>query len=118
MLQKIRKLEAPSIRAASSNSRGMVIKNWRSRKMLKALDPSQEGTMSGKKVSSQPRVLKIRKVGIRVTALGSISVERTRMKRKSRPLYRSRAKEKAASEALKTVPAVEPRVMISVFSTY
>ena len=44
------------MRAASSYSRGMVMKNWRSRKMKKAPPPNQAGTIRGFSVFSQPKV--------------------------------------------------------------
>ena len=47
MFQKMRNGLAPSIRAASSSSSGMVMKNWRNRKMEKALPPAHEGTIRG-----------------------------------------------------------------------
>ena len=34
------------------------MKNWRSRKMLKALPPKKAGTISGEKVLSQPSIRK------------------------------------------------------------
>ena len=43
---------APSIRAASSNSIGIVRKNWRSKKMKKA-SPKKEGTINGSRVLTQ-----------------------------------------------------------------
>ena len=45
--QKICNELAPSTRAASSYSRGIVRKNWRSRKTPNELPASQCGTISG-----------------------------------------------------------------------
>src|SRR5216684_8833929 len=54
--QKIHQLDAPSIWAASSYSWGMVMKNWRIKKMVNAPPPAanQYGTINGRNVSSQP----------------------------------------------------------------
>ena len=52
--QNIWKFEQPSIRAASSRSSGMVLKNCRNRKMLKTPPPKKEGMMSGYQVLTQP----------------------------------------------------------------
>ena len=51
MRKKIPNSEQPSMRAASDRSSGRVRKNWRRRKMLKAL-PNQAGTHSGRNVPS------------------------------------------------------------------
>ena len=51
---RIRSGPAPSIVAASSSSRGIVMKNWRSRKTLKAL-AKKWGMISGSHVPIQPR---------------------------------------------------------------
>jgi transposase InsO family protein len=83
--------EAPSITAASKSSRGSVRKNWRSRKMPKAL-PKNAGTVSGRRVLIQPMARNRMKVGIRVTWLGTIIVARKMMNRTFLPRKRSRAK--------------------------
>src|SRR5215207_2585299 len=51
---KMRQREAPSIKAASSYSLGMLIKNWRSKKMFHA-EANQWGIIKGHNVSSQLR---------------------------------------------------------------
>src|SRR2546425_3093929 len=83
---------APSILAASSKSRGIVRKNWRSRKRKTGPPPNQGGTISGARVSSQPSHLNSRKLGTIVTSQGTISVERTSMKKKLLKGKRKRAK--------------------------
>ena len=80
----------PSIRAASSSSMGRVRKNWRSMKMPKAF--TRLGTISADTLSISPRCRTIRKVGMRMTWNGTISVARRTMKRTFEPKKRMRAK--------------------------
>jgi hypothetical protein len=54
MRQKMASSLQPSMRAASDSSLGMVRKNWRSKKMLKA-PPKNAGTHNGSSVPIQPR---------------------------------------------------------------
>ena len=49
----MRKRLAPSIMAASSISRGIVMKYWRKRKTSNAL-PKKVGTINGSQVPTQP----------------------------------------------------------------
>src|SRR5688500_9367826 len=93
---------APSSRAASSISRGIVIMYWRSRKMLKGW-PKKDWMTSGQRVLTQPIWVKSRYNGTSVTWSGSIIVHRTSRKRKPRNRKRKRAKAKATSELEKTV---------------
>ena len=65
----------PSIRAASSSSIGSVRKNWRSMKMPNAV--ARFGSISAVMLSITPRWRTIRKVGIRITWNGTISVARS-----------------------------------------
>ena len=64
------------MRADSSYSSGMVMKNWRSRKTFQA-EPNQYGTMSGRKVSSQFRFFHRMNWGTIRTVNGIIRVEIT-----------------------------------------
>ena len=57
-MRRIRNGPAPSIIAASSSSRGIVMKYWRSRNTLKAL-AKKCGTISGSHVPFQPSHVKI-----------------------------------------------------------
>ena len=111
-VKKNLKLEHPSILAASSKSAGIVLKNWRNRKILKTPPPKYEGTMRGLNVSIQPRCLNRMKWGINVTAAGSISVPSITMKRKSRPNHRSRAKLNATRDAEHSCPITHAPVTI------
>ena len=97
--QKICQELAPSITAASSSSRGICMKNWRSRKTAKAPPPNQEGRIRGHQVSirvvpkrARGTLLNIRNLGIRTTSSGSTRVASRTMKKKSRPHQRKRAK--------------------------
>src|SRR5438093_1562845 len=65
---------APSSRAASSKSRGMVRKNCRNRKMPHTDTSSVE--INPAYVSTQPSALMIRKRGIKSTTAGTISTDR------------------------------------------
>ena len=65
---------APSSRAASSKSRGMVRKNCRSIKIPHTETSSVE--ISPAYVSTQPRALMIKKRGTRSTATGTRSTDR------------------------------------------
>src|SRR5688572_27324680 len=91
MRQKIPKVEAPSRRAASSSSFGIVIKNWRSRKIKKG-QPNQAGIISGANELLQPIELKSTYWGISVTQLGSITVPSISRNKKFLPRARRRAK--------------------------
>src|SRR5947209_2979416 len=73
MLQRICKTFAPSIRAASSSSRGIVEKNWRSMKIRKAF-PKNERTNSGHSVFTAWTSRKNSYSGKMVTGKGSIMV--------------------------------------------
>jgi hypothetical protein len=80
----------PSSRAASINSCGSVRKNWRSIKIRNAF-PKNAGTISGRKVSTQPSVRNSKNTGSSVTCGGSISVLSITQNQKPRPRQRSRA---------------------------
>ena len=77
--------------AASSSSRGMPRKNWRNRKMLKAL-PKKVGTIRGRKLSTQPNLLNRMYWGSTVTWNGTMIVASTTKNRKVEPGARRRAK--------------------------
>ncbi len=81
----------PSTTAASESSRGMVRKNCRSRKMLKA-EPNQAGIQSGRKVPIHPRCRKSENIGTMRTGKGIIMVARVTPKNTSLPGHLSRAK--------------------------
>jgi len=63
IFQKMPNSLAPSMRAASESSSGIVRKNWRRRKILNAPPPKNCGTVSGRNVSIQPRREKRMNVG-------------------------------------------------------
>lgn len=64
--------------------------NCRSKKMLNAPPPNQAGSVRGMNVSMASRRDQPMKVGTRVTALGSIMVERIAMNAMLRPGQRRR----------------------------
>ena len=74
ILVKMIQCPAPSIKAASSSSLGMVLKNCRNRnmlnipppKMLAVPMPNQEGSVRGTKVSVSPSFVHMMKLGISV----------------------------------------------------
>ena len=66
---------APSMRAASASSSGIVMKNCRIMKMKNAL-PKAFGTTSGRYEFSQPRLLNVMNSGTIVTCHGSMMVIR------------------------------------------
>jgi hypothetical protein len=82
--------EAPSIRAASSRSRGSESRNWRRKKMPKAL--VARGTISPCMVLVQPRLTSRSYRGMRVTWNGSMSMTRMATKTRLRPGNSSRAR--------------------------
>src|SRR5512138_2035507 len=82
---------APSIMAASSNSRGSVMKYWRSRNVSYGL-VKKEGIISGSQVPTQPIFVKNVKVGMTVTVAGRNNTEIRMTNRKSRPGKRKREK--------------------------
>src|SRR5437016_11704418 len=71
--QKMPKLEQPSIRAASSRSGGIDMKNCRSKNVMNG-PPKNCGTISGTNVSIQPSCRQSTNCGMSVTCGGSISV--------------------------------------------
>ena len=85
---------APSIVAASDSSKGMLRKNWRSRKMLNAL-PKKAGTQRGEGTDPAQR-LEERVDRHHETGNGTIIVARVTKKNASRPRQRRRAKPYAA----------------------
>ena len=89
--RKTRNGPAPSIRAASSRSRGIVMKYCRSRKTLYAF-ANRWGTISGSHVPFQPSLVKMTYVGISVTWNGRMIVARRMTNRMFRPGKRNRAK--------------------------
>src|SRR6266567_8462221 len=107
MLQRKRRCPAPSIRAASASSLGIERKNWRKRKMEKAL--AMKGTICTWYVSNQPRQgrpaqatrlgLMSTYLGMSVASRGIMSVARKTVKRTPFPRNFIRAKAYAARQA-------------------
>ena len=89
--RRIRNGPAPSIIAASSRSRGIDMKYWRSRNTLKAL-AKKCGTISGSHVPFQPSHVKMTYCGRRVTWNGRMIVAIRMMNRMFLPGNRKRAK--------------------------
>src|SRR4051794_34434468 len=105
----MRKKPAPSILAASINSLGSDINDWRSKKTPKALVSA--GRISAQWLSIRSNERTRMKVGIMITVDGTIKEERKVKKRKSRPGKRRRANAKADNEqvsscATVTMPAI------------
>ncbi len=84
-------LLAPSISAASSTSREMLLKNWRRKKIAK-LEMNRVGSMIPSSVSTSPRFLIRMKLGSRVKICGIISEPRKIRNTVSRPRQRRREK--------------------------
>ena len=91
--------------AASSISRGIVMKYWRSRKTLKAF-AKKCGTISGSHVPFQPSHVKITYCGRSVTWFGRMIVPSRMKKKRFRPGNRNRAKPYATRIDEKTAPIV------------
>src|SRR5215217_3963274 len=106
---------APSTRAASSSSRGSVMKYWRRKKIYNGLPPKNAGTVSGKRVLIHPRLRKRINNGIKMTKYGSIKVLSMITNKISRPGKRRRANAKAASEEVSSSPINETSDTIRVF---
>ncbi len=81
---------APSTRAASSSSLGIVSMYWRSRKIPSAL--TRNGRKTEARVSTSPSSRIAMKTGMIVICCGIIRPARKRMKSGSRPLNSIRAK--------------------------
>ena len=92
MAQKMRRCPAPSMRAASSMSRGICRMNCTSRKTKNASVARNFGRTSGQKVSIMSRVLNSRYWGMITTWNGSSRVPIIAAKRIPRPLNCTRAK--------------------------
>ena len=88
--RRIRNGLAPSIIAASSRSRGIDRKYWRSRKTLNAL-AKRCGTIRGSHVPFQPSFVKMTYVGMSVTWKGRMIVAIRMTKRMFLPGNRKRA---------------------------
>ena len=73
--QNVPQWPSPSIRAASSSSRGKFRKYWRNRKAVKPLN--RPGITSPRRSLTQPRADTTTKLGTNVTAAGIISVATT-----------------------------------------
>ena len=89
ILNRIPSREVPSIRAASSSSIGSVRKNWRNMKIPNALH--RLGMIRPPTLSTSPRCLTIRNVGISRTWNGTISVASSTTNSTSRPKNLNRA---------------------------
>ena len=130
MRQKIVDSDAPSMRPASSISRGRVWKNCRSMKMLNA--PAAPGTMSPRKLFSQPcppspsrlfppnsgMCRRTTNEGIIVTCAGIIIVASSVRKIAWRPGKRSRANAYAAIDEITSMIAVPPTATTTVLKMY
>jgi hypothetical protein len=86
---KVRSGPAPSIIAASSMSRGMLMKNCRSKKTFYAF-PKKCGTRSGNQVPTQPILLKSAYVGTIVTCCVKMMVPTRLVNRIALPGMRDR----------------------------
>ena len=106
--------EAPSTRAASTKSRGMVRKYCRSRNVPKA-PPQNAGSQSGTLVPIKCKYLKMMKLGIRVTCGGISRVNSRSVKSRSRPLNLTTAKQKAAIAQVSSCPTV---VRIEIYALF
>ena len=89
-LTSVPRRPAPSMRAASSISTGIVLKNWRSRKMPNGV--TRLGAISAGSVSTRPRPRTISSVGTITTWNGTISVARITRNRAPLPKKRMRAR--------------------------
>src|SRR4051794_3352320 len=81
--QKKRMGPAPSMRAASASSSGMVRKNWRKRKV--AVADAMSGSVRPTYESRMPRSDATLKVGMIRTSIGSMRVTKIIQKKKFRP---------------------------------
>ena len=90
-VKNTRTLLAPSISAASSTSREMLLKNCRRKKIAK-LEMNKVGSMMPSSVSTRPRFLIRMKFGSRVKIWGIISEPRKIRNTASRPRQRRREK--------------------------
>src|SRR5690242_20456627 len=77
--QKIRNGDAPSTSAASSNALGMVVKNWRKRKMWKG-EAANPQSSQGQYELVRPMRAKTTNCGMMVTMAGTINSATTRLK--------------------------------------
>src|SRR4051794_21877536 len=109
----MRKNEAPSILAASINSLGSDINDWRNKKTPKALVSA--GRINAQWLSISPNERTRIKVGMMMTVAGTIKEERKVKKSASRPGKRSRAKANAAIEQVTSWAAV---VMPAIFKLF
>ena len=101
----VRSGPAPSIAAASSISRGIVRKYWRSRNTSYAL-AKNAGTSNGNQVPTQPIFEKTKYSGMIVTAPGRKIVAITMTNSRLRPGNRNRANPYATSVHEMIVPKV------------
>ena len=88
---QMRNSEQPSTRAESDNSKGIDMKNWRSKKMLNAA-PNQAGTHNGLGLPTHPSLRKITYTGTISTGNGIIIVASVAAKMRSLPGHLIRAK--------------------------
>src|SRR2546428_9393215 len=108
---------APSTRAASESSSGIVMKNCRSKKIVKA-SPKKVGTISGFSDPTQWMRTKKTYSGMIVTWVGSISVASTRMNTICRPRHRIRDRAYATGIEEATVPTVVSTAYTTVLEEY
>src|SRR5260221_14453126 len=80
--QKKRMGPAPSIRAASASSSGVVRKNWRKRKVAEA--EAMSGRMSPEYETSRPMSAATLKVGVMLSSIGSMSFTKIIQKKEVR----------------------------------
>ena len=109
----VRNGPAPSIMAASSISRGMLMKNCRSRNTLYAL-PKKCGTSSGSHVPTQPSLVNSAYVGTIVTCCGRMIVPTRMVNSSALPGIRNRENPYATTTAELTAPTVPINAMATV----
>lgn len=83
---------------------------------MKNAEPKNEGTVSGRIVSYQPKVANILKTGIIVTCAGSIIVESRTINRKFLPGKRILANPNATSEQDSICPNMDKAVIRQVLN--
>src|SRR5690606_4482865 len=113
--KKIRNRPAPSRTAASSNSFGIVAKNWRSRNVPNA--ENRPGRISAGRELSSPSADMIWYWGSTSSCLGTISTDRNSANSTSRPRNSSRANAYAPSEQNASWPIVTAPATTSEFTS-
>src|SRR5713226_10308241 len=109
----VRNGPAPSIMAASSRSRGMLMKNCRSKNTLYAF-PKKWGTSNGSHVPTQPSLVNSAYEGTIVTCCGRMIVPTRMVNRIVLPGIRKRENPYATTTAELTAPIVPITAMATV----